>query len=365
MTWHCPLPFNSISSDPAGYYALCCESHPSKIHCTNTTLSEFKNSDYMNTIRDGFLSDDPKSVPEIREACHQCISKEREGATSKRMRELKEPENNSFMELKLIGNICNYACIMCGPLSSSKIAEEKGMNLPKWFTLSDEWWDDFDKISKDYTYFKFSGGEPFMSPTTKKILNTLIKTGRANDIDLQFNTNGSGSKKVLQNLLHKFNTVNVCFSIDAWGERNSAIRKHSTWEFTEDMLWDYVDLCRLNKNFTLAIHPCVSALNVGYLYEFEPFVTEAKTLDTFFFTVSNTLAWPKEINIANLPLEVKAKYLKDNYKFLSNTSIVSNGEGVINLLQTESKNILGWSPEWIAKNVPDWKKWYPEYVWYE
>ena len=56
------------------------------------------------------------------------------------------------------------------------------------------------------------------------------------------------------------------------------------------------------------------------------------------FSVSNTLAWPKEINIANLPLEVKAKYLKDNYKFLSNTSIVSNGEGVINLLQTESKN---------------------------
>jgi hypothetical protein len=365
MTWYCPLPFNSISSNPAGYYALCCESDPSEMHCTTSTLSEFKNSDYMNTIRDGFLSDDPMSVPQIREACHQCISKEREGATSKRMRELIETTHTHFMELKLIGNICNYACIMCGPVSSSKIAEEVGLDIPKWFTLSDEWWDDFDKISKDYKCFKFSGGEPFMSPTTKKILNRLIKTGRAKEIDLQFNTNGSGSKKVIQRLLDNFRRVNIGFSIDAWGERNSIIRKHSTWGFTEDILWDYSDLCRTNEHFYLTIHPCISALNVGYLYEFEPFVNEACHLSNLVFSVSNTLAWPREINIANLPLEVKAKYLKDNYKFLSNASIVSNGEAVINLLQTESKNLLGWSPEWISKNVPDWKKWYPEYVRYE
>ena len=385
MTWHCPLPFNSISSDPAGYYALCCESDPSNMHCTKNTLSEFKNSDYMNTIRDGFLSDDPKSVPEIRKACHQCISKESEGHISKRIREIKEIEFfkntgggflgldiTKFMELKLIGNICNYACIMCSPLSSSKIAEEMVMagdlvtwDIPKWFTLSDEWWDDFDEVSKDYNYFKFSGGEPFMSPTTKKIVNHLIATGRSVDVGLQFNTNGSGSKKVLQRIIDNFKRVDVCFSIDAWGERNSIIRKHSTWGFTEDILWDYADLCRTNEHFTMTIHPCVSALNVGYLYEFEPFVKEACHLSNLVFTLSNTLAWPSEINIANIPSGVKAKYLKDNYKFLSNTSIVSNGGGVINLLQTESKNILGWSPEWIAKNVPDWKKWYPEYVWYE
>ena len=116
-------------------------------------------------------------------------------------------------------------------------------------------------------------------------------------------------------MLDNFKRVDVCFSIDAWGERNSAIRKHSTWEFTEDMLWDYADLCRTNKNFNLTVHPCVSALNVGYLYEFEPFVTEAKNLGNFNFTVSNTLAWPQEINIAKLPSEIKAKYLKDNYDF--------------------------------------------------
>ena len=370
MSWYCPLPFNSISSDPSGYYALCCESAPSEMHCTKNTLSEFKNSDYMNTIRDGFLSDDPKAVPEIQEACTICISKESQGHASKRIREVKglvdAPHLKKFLELKLIGNICNYACIMCSSKSSSKIAEEEGLDIPKWFDLSGDWWDDFDEVSKDYNYFKFSGGEPFMSPTTKKVISRLIKNGHAEKSCIQFNTNGSGSKKVLQRIIDNFKQVQLCFSIDAWGERNSIIRKHSTWEFTEDILWDYADLCRTNENFSMSIHPCVSALNVGYLYEFEPFIKEAcGSLNELRFSVSNTLAWPPEINIAHLPSGVKAKYLKDNYKFLSNTSIVSNGQAVINLLQTESKNLLGWSPEWIAKSVPDWKKWYPEYVWYE
>ena len=62
MSWYCPLPFNSISSDPSGYYALCCESAPSEMHCTKNTLSEFKNSDYI--MKNGLLI-----------GCHQGLNK--------------------------------------------------------------------------------------------------------------------------------------------------------------------------------------------------------------------------------------------------------------------------------------------------
>ena len=51
MSWYCPLPFNSLSSDTHGNYALCCESAPSQHHCTDMTLSEWKNSNYRIKTR--------------------------------------------------------------------------------------------------------------------------------------------------------------------------------------------------------------------------------------------------------------------------------------------------------------------------
>jgi len=363
LSWYCPLPYASLSSDPLGHYALCCESMPSAHHCNDMTLSQFKNSDYMKKVRNGFKLDDPLSVPEIKEACYQCKLKEDQGTVSKRQRELKIPDERykDFIELKLIGNICNYACLMCHPLSSSKIAEEQGINYPKYFNLSDEWYNDFKEVSKDYSYFKFSGGEPFMSPTTKKIINILIDSGRSNEITLQFNSNGSASKAVIQRLLDNFMRVDVCFSIDAWGERNSIIRKHSSWEFTEDRIWDYTVLLHANKNFSVSMHPCISILNIGYMYEFEQFVNEYSFLSNFYFTVSNTLAYPSYYNAAYLPYDIKQKYLDDNYDFLNSKNCL-NSTGILGILESDNVNLYHFR-EGINK-IPNYKEWYPEFVKY-
>jgi len=360
MSWHCPLPYNSLSSEPLGKYALCCESQPSSHHCNDMTISQFKNSEYMKKVREGFKRENPLEVPEIAAACYQCKLKEDQGAVSKRQRELKNDRiYGDFMELKLIGNICNYACLMCGPNSSSKIAEEMGIFYPKYFDHSDEWWDDFKEVSKGYSYFKFSGGEPFMSPTTKKILNILIDSGRSKNIRLQFNTNGSASKAVLQRLLNKFEAIDICFSIDAWGERNSLIRKHSNWEFTENRIWEYSDLLLNNKNMKVSMHPCVSILNIGYLHLFELFVNQFAFLETFTFSVSNTLAYPLYYNAAYLPNSIKEKYLEENYDFLTGGQC-NNSEGVISILNSDGEN-LKHLKEGISK-IPNYLGWYPEFT---
>ena len=360
MSWYCPLPYNSLSSEPLGKYALCCESKPSPHHCNDMTISQFKNSEYMKKVREGFKRENPLEVPEIASACFQCKLKEDQGAVSKRQRENKEDvEFKRFMELKLIGNICNYACLMCSPASSSKIAEELGISLPKYFKHSDEWWDDFKEVSKEYNYFKFSGGEPFMSPTTKKIIDILINSGRSHNIKLQFNTNGSASKSVLQRLLNNFNSVNICFSIDAWGERNSLIRKHSSWDFTENRIWDYLTLLVSNKNMTMSIHPCVSILNIGYLHEFENIVNQFKFTYRFKFSVSNTLAYPLYYNAAYLPQNIKQVYLKNNYEFL-NSDLCDASKSVISLLQADGEDLFKFK-EGIS-HIPNYKKWYPEFI---
>lgn len=362
MSWHCPLPYISMSSQPLGYYGLCCESDVSQHHCTEMTLSEFQNSDYMKTVREGFKLEDPLSVPEIYKACYQCKFKEDQGGFSKRQRELTyERYQKNFIEFKLIGNICNYACLMCHPLSSSKIAEERGIDLPKYFNLSDEWYDDLKEVSKDYSYFKFSGGEPFMSPTTNKIIKALIETGRADEMKLQFNTNGSASKKVIQKLLDTFKEVNICFSIDAWGERNSLIRKHSTWEFTEDRLWDYSALLHNNKNFTLNVHPCVSILNIGYLYEFGRYIKQFHANERFHFSLSNTLAYPYHYNPAYMPYDIKQTYLEKNYDFLMSDECLKP-EGTIGILKADNVDMRHFR-EGIHK-IPYYEKWYPEFIKY-
>ena len=365
MSWYCPLPYTSLSSDPLGRYALCCESMPSPHHCNDMTISQFKNSDYMKKVRNGFKLDNPLSIPEIKKACFQCKLKEDQGAVSKRQREIfrtKEvTSNEKFMELKLIGNICNYACLMCHPLSSSKIAEEQGINYPKYFNHSDEWYDDFKEISTEYDYFKFSGGEPFMSPTTKKIINILIDSGRSKNIKLQFNSNGSASKHVIQRLLDNFKFIDFCFSIDAWGERNSLIRKHSTWEFTEDRIWDYSALLHKNKNFKISVHPCVSILNIGYLYEFEDYVNEYSFLDNFNFSISNTLAFPHYYNASYLPYDIKQLYLEKNYNFI-NSEKCGYADSTIGILESDNVDMRHFK-EGIHK-IPYYEKWYPEFVKY-
>ena len=373
MSWYCPLPFNSLSSEPLGKYALCCESAPSPHHCDDMTISQFKNSEYMQNVREGFKSDDPLSVPEIASACSQCKLKEDQGVRSKRQRELygnngdssfiiDNKRNRSFMELKLIGNICNYACLMCTARSSSKIAEAEGLSLPKYFNHSDEWWDDFKEVSKEYSYFKFSGGEPFMSPTTKKILKILVNSGRSEEVSLQFNTNGSASKRVVEKLLKSFKHVQISFSIDAWGERNSLIRKHSDWNFTEDRLWDYADLISKYSNISMSIHPCVSILNIGYLYEFKPFAKEFASLQAIEFSATNTLAYPLYYNAAYLPNKIKKVYLENNYEFLSGI-YCRNSKSAINILKSDNEDLAKFKLG-IAK-IPNYKKWYPEFKPYD
>ncbi len=360
MSWHCPLPFNSLSSNTLGRYALCCESGPSPHHCTEMTMSEFDKSDYMKKVRKGFLSSNPLSVKEIRQACSQCKGKEDQGAISKRMREIKDLEQTPFMELKLIGNICNYACAMCHPVSSSKLAEEWGVDIPKWFELSGDWYDDFREISKNYTYFKFSGGEPFMSPTTNKILDILRESGNSHNIKLQFNSNGSASKKVLSRLLEDFAKINFCFSVDAWGERNAAIRKHSTWEFTEERLWDYGELLYRYDNLWLSIHPCIMTLNIGYLYEFQEYVQQHEFLKPRLqFSVSNTLFEPKKLNAAHLSNDIKEKYLNDNKEFL-NSGLVYSSDSVFNILNNKTDENMELVLQGMER-ISNAEKWYPEF----
>ena len=371
LPWPCPLPFNTISSDAMGNYELCCESKASPHHCNDMTIKEFVNSEYIKTVREGFLSDNPKSVKEIRDACQSCIGKEIQGAVSKRMRHVRDPNhfmNRDFMELKLIGNICNFACVMCSANSSSRIAEDDTLesfrwrqmnpNWTKYPILSDKWWKDFDEMAPKFPHFKFSGGEPFMSPTFKKILDRLRNIGHT-DISLHITTNGSGSKEKLERLLKDFKQISINFSIDAWGKRNEIIRKGSNWDLLQRRVWEYCDLLYKYDHMRLAILPCISILNIGYLYEFKELLETIG--EKVWFGTTNTLYSPLEFNAYYLPNEIKKLYLENNREFLS-LERCRDSQAVLKILEGKttfkyfSQHVL-----YLENKIPNWRNWWKEF----
>ena len=405
--FYCPLPFNSISSNTTGYYALCCEAKHygsnvrkrvirdkgyenlfDPIHCTEATLSEFKNSDYMKHIRDAFNSDNPLESKEVQVACYNCIEKEKLGLKSKRQRDLDKFDDESrffvknfgadfkFLELKLIGNICNLECVMCSEYSSSKIAERKGVDkkldifgklaYPKYPELSDEWWDDFKNIAPEYKGFKFSGGEPFMSPVYKKAVKILEEIGHT-DIRLQFGSNGSASKKTIEKLCQTFAHISLNLSVESWGERNNIIRLGSDWDFMESRIYQYCKLAQKYENLKVTLSPCINILNIGYLHEFEDWHKAFSVSGTITLSFDNKLLNPPGLNISNIPNKVREKYWNDNIDFLTyNSEFEERNKNLIDNLRPAlidpdfKRSIL-----WLNLNIPDWEKWYPEYVEYK
>tara|TARA_B000000609_G_scaffold158113_1_gene154591 strand:+ start:6971 stop:8071 length:1101 start_codon:yes stop_codon:yes gene_type:complete len=360
--WPCPMPSKNISTSTQGFYELCCEATPSGIHVDDMTISEYKKSQYFTNVQRAFSTDFPWKYSEIRSACASCLVKEEQGAVSKRMHEVKRYENGideNFLELKIIGNICNYACVMCSPYSSSLIAEEEGVYYPRYFDMSKEWWDDFDNVVFEYNQIRFSGGEPFMSPTFKKIIKRLIDIGHT-DVDIKIHTNGSTTKKVIQRIIDNFQSVSLNVSIDAWGVKNEIIRKHSNWDETEDRLWDFGALAYKNSNFRLAFTTCIQILNVGYIHEFDPFIKSfgSKNIN---FTLSNTLKDPDYLNAYYLPKEIKQKYLenlpKENYQ---------SKDTLINLLETEcNEDVFSSHLARLSLKIPNWREYWPEFLPYE
>lgn len=359
MSWYCTNPFGSISTDTLGYYEVCCESRPSEIHVNDMTISEYKKSDYLKEIKHAFRSKDARENELVKKACEGCIKKEQEGAISKRIRDNNNKKFQPYLELKMIGNICNYACVMCSPYSSSVLAEEEGIDIQKYFDPPEKWWNDFKEIAFEYNTFKFSGGEPFMSPTFKKIIRTLKEINHT-DVSLQIHTNGSVSSKVLQGLIDSFGHINILFSVDAWGHRNELIRKNSNWEETEERIWEYASLVYSNPTkFKLSYNFCVSMLNIGYLHEFDDFISAFGKREIN-FSCTNTLTWPDSLNAYYLPKEIKQMYLKRLPTGFYNIKpvkavLLSKYEG------DQFKNNL----QNLSLKIPTWREHWPEFLPYE
>jgi sulfatase maturation enzyme AslB (radical SAM superfamily) len=133
---------------------------------------------------------------------------------------------------------------MCVPTLSSQLMTEYKKNQKKFKDLKfykeppsgkdftdwpekKEFLDFFEKIKKQITWMKFTGGEPTMTPSVNKILNEMPNPGR---ITLSITTNGTRISDELLQTLSKYKKVWLSISIEGIGDHNNIIRYLSSWD---------------------------------------------------------------------------------------------------------------------------------------
>ena len=214
---------------------FCCQNHTTEISNNIQALQsaiEKKQYDFKNN---------PNSPQ-----CNNCWKLEETGSTSRRHASINWFDANHLTNdttNKLISldwnseNVCNLACISCGPKFSSRwrqeilnysfndISSEKYINNLK----DNKFWKLLDLSNLQRLYF--NGGEPLLNPDHKEILEHLNKIGQLANIELSYNTNGTiiPDNEVLD-YWKNVKLLRIFISIDAIGQAFDFIRWPAKWE---------------------------------------------------------------------------------------------------------------------------------------
>jgi sulfatase maturation enzyme AslB (radical SAM superfamily) len=238
-----------------------------------------------------------------------------------------------------LGNFCNSACVFCDPKSSSKLATEfKKLDIVSNIP-GPAWSDNVDLVnkfccdilsSKTLRYLHFIGGETLITPAFRQMLNTIVNSGRANEITVGFTTNLTVWDQGIIELLSHFKQVNVGVSIETFTTLNDYVRWPSNIEEVKKLLTRWQEVCKNNKWLIqlritptcLTIHELITVLD----YAWEHLMP---------FESCDFLTNPKHLKINVLPLTYREPIIK-NLELWVDKRNVQLGERIVNSRHIET-----------------------------
>ena len=323
----CILPWIHLSTRPNGHLRLCCAANASSAGPSNdkkfkgeagilkkdddgrpanfnhTDLKTAYNSLYMRTVRKQMLNGQ-KPYP-----CLKCFKEEDGGYQSKRMWEtrlwskrvdlkrlVKETGEDGSVPVRLLymdlrfGVKCNLKCIMCSPHDSSLWVRDWNklfpqiqnpslkelMNWPdkgrrdggsyNWASKNKRFREQLDEQLPYIQQLYFAGGESVIIDEHYALLEKCVKEGRAENIELRYNSNGVKLPPRLFELWSRFKRVIFHFSLDGIEERNDYIRFPSRFEHIVRQL-KRLD-AETPDSVIVTLSCAVSALNIYSLPDF-------------------------------------------------------------------------------------------------
>jgi sulfatase maturation enzyme AslB (radical SAM superfamily) len=222
---------------------------------TGAERINFHDNEFLQTIRNSWHQG------EWPQACNNCKQTEDQGMISRRQGSNTWYRDNDMYNTNVelvrldywTGDLCNLACAICGPESSSVWKQE--LNYPTNFkkTIVNHFWTSID--TSHLRYVHFNGGEPLLSKEHVTLLHTLTNK---NLIHINYNTNGTVLPgQELMDLWSQYKLVQIDFSIDDIGSRFEYQRYPAKWEQVVDNLQWFIDHaphnCMFNVNTTVSM----------------------------------------------------------------------------------------------------------------
>lgn len=244
-------------------YAVCCWAQKT---VQTTDVINFHHPDFADlrtTNAQGHLPGD---------YCRICIEQEKTDKKSMRLGYVEthgEPSYDPTLQY-LDVNIdytCNLACVTCGPELSTTWRNElkiKNNNIrPNLGTFISY----LDKLDlSQLREVRLWGGEPFLTNTHVRVLEHILSHGRADQVKLMYNTNGTCRiSDDVKRLIEKFKFARISFSIDGIGDRFEYLRYPAKWSAVEDNLLWWRD--NLPHNSMLSLTVTASIMNILHLGE--------------------------------------------------------------------------------------------------
>lgn len=213
----CHAPFLSMDFDPEGSVRLCNHSHTAVARLTPeaSVLEIWRGAGYER-YRSDFANYvlDQKNCPHCVRQCEagnvrHVFATEQFDRWANEARHPPYPKRLIFR----LNSTCNFACVMCDDMTSSRIRKERLGLPPLPSAYGERFFAEMEEILPHVEHLEFYGGEPFLVREHQRIFDILQRIGAR--CTIYVNTNATSFHPAARKALETLNFVEIAVSMDA------------------------------------------------------------------------------------------------------------------------------------------------------
>lgn len=307
----------------------CCKAQPETFpikldlkFINNSDNIQQRRLDSLNNIEHPDCSDCWDNYRDTNSAYKDWVNKWDDDYISKNRSLLEQKNSDQFthyIEIKT-DKTCDMSCIYCSSFSSSKIAQEEGIEILDSTNKND--YDVFkqwiyqhvtqEEIKSKVVVFMFLGGEPTASENFYDLVDYIESLASKTDkiIRVEICTNANSKKYLMDKIINKMDTSKLSWGIgisnESYGEVSELIRHGLDWQRFEENFRRYIQHA---KTDVIVLSPSVNIFNLKHFYKYVKWVYEQFKVyapEKEFIWYGNFINRPGVMDIANLP----ASYIK-------------------------------------------------------
>ena len=348
----CALPFVQAHVDADGSVRPCCKFQQSVGDLNESDLEHIWYDEKIHWIRQEMRQGHRPA------ACSVCWENEDAGTTSHR--QLAWHKYGAELDYGWLDNVqirditwapsslCNFACRICWPGSSTSVAVEEIkfsanpqtiaeikhlMSITNNSIIPEKILNAVADFP-DLEHLHLLGGEPFLWPGLPRLIDTLITNNQAHKMTLEFNTNCSVyPKDKIELIIENFHAVQILLSVDNVGTRFE-IERGGRWPLILNNIKKFAALKSTSCDITLAV--TVNLQNLLYLDDVIEFAKDLSVPILWWY-----LEDPAFLSIDRATDTVK-QLVKQLYQAHDDPELRSLARRVANSVGSDGREFLTW-----------------------